>query len=397
MSRDSRSKQELQDEIDRLREEVRSLNVLRETLDKTGRMAKVGGWEVDLETLNPIWSEEVCRIHEVPPGYRPNLEEAINFYAPEARPIVEAAVKKGLEDGSPWDFELPLITANHRRIWVRAIGEVIFQDGKAVRMFGTFQDITDRHEANAALQKAKEEAEHANRLKSEFVANMSHEIRTPLNGIIGITDLVLGTSLDKKQQDYLETIRASGETLLALVNDILDFSKIESGRLALAPSYFNLQEEVKEIITGFKEKADEKGLDLSYEIETTIPDILIGDQYRLKQILKNLTDNAIKFTHQGEVFVRILAKEKQDDQINLYFEIKDTGIGISRTHQEDIFEAFSQADGTSTRQYGGTGLGLAISQHLAEVMGGRIELKSVVDQGSTFSFTLPFKIGHTEN
>ena len=514
MAQDLRSREELLAEIARLQDEVKTLSKDREFLHKTGEMAQVGGWEVDLNTMTPIWSEEVCRIHEVPPDYQPDLEQAINFYAPEARPIVTKAVQDGLEKGTPWDFELPFITAKGNHIWVRAIGEIIFENGKAVRMFGTFQNITDRKttelelhkahevarqyerlfknsnvmpaiadmngyfkvinptwarnlgytenelksrpfiefvhpddikktiaeatkladttietiafenryirkdgsicwlswhaasdhemqqiyaiaidvtsrkEAEQALQKSKEEAVQASQAKSEFLANMSHEIRTPLNGIIGMTNLALQTKLNEEQFEYIETVKASGETLFTLVNDILDLSKIEAGKLTLDPIPFLLRQELQDTIKSFHFKAQEKNLKLVSQIAPEIPNTLTGDIHRIKQVLINLLGNAIKFTQSGKICLNLSQVQNTNDKITLQFSVKDTGIGIAPQKQNSIFDEFSQADTSTTRKFGGTGLGLAISKNLVTMMNGHMCVQSELGQGSTFTFTV---------
>jgi PAS domain S-box-containing protein len=296
--------------------------------------------------------------------------------------------KQKLRDEAPATYSVEIVAKDGRRIPLEISSQLIYENGKPVGVQGIARNITERKRVELERRNAQEAAEAANRAKSEFLANMSHEIRTPLNGVLGMTDLALGTNLNEEQREYLTLVKSSGETLLTVINDILDFSKIEAGRLDINPIDFELRDSLGDTLKTLSLRAHEKALELALHVAHDVPYRVCADPTRLRQIVVNLVGNAIKFTDVGEVVLHVTMESQTEEEMVLHFTVSDTGIGIPSEKQGMIFAPFTQADSSATRRYGGTGLGLTISFQLTELMGGRLWVESTEGKGSNFHFTI---------
>jgi PAS domain S-box-containing protein len=323
----------------------------------------------------------------VPPGDETNFDAALQI----------------VRGGDRWQFATKRMKKDGTLLDVEVNAAPLFVGEKYCGSFVIYQDITARLEAEAALREtqerlleAKDAAEAANRAKSEFVANMSHEIRTPMNGIIGMTDLVLDTSLSGEQREYLTMVKGSADSLLSILNDILDFSKIEARRLELEATPFSLQGHLAELLKPLAFRAGQKQLELICRVRPDVPITAVGDPVRLRQVLINLVGNAIKFTERGHILVELSVQAREAAAMILHFAVSDTGVGVRPDKQREIFQPFRQADGSTTRRFGGSGLGLTISAALVELMGGRIWVDSRPLEGSTFHFTVRLGVARAQ-
>ncbi len=314
---------------------------------------------------------------------------------PDERIPTIQKLKKAILLGEAWESDNRFLQTDGTYAHINTRGFILTNvEKKQVRMIGCLQDITDRKNAELEAQKAKTEAVEARKTQEQFLANMSHEIRTPMNGVIGMTQILAGTNLNKEQAEYVEIIKESAANLMVIINDILDLTKMVAGKIAIDQIDYVFADVIKNCIQINNFKAAQKGISLTSIIDKNIFPVLSGDPHRLNQIMVNLIGNAIKFTEKGKVIVKANLISETPDNVSLQFDIEDTGIGIEEDMLDSIFERFTQASGSTTRKYGGTGLGLTITRQLIELQGGSIHVKSKPGEGSTFTFFLNIKKGN---
>jgi two-component system, sensor histidine kinase and response regulator len=342
-------------------------------------------WTKDLDGVITSWNSGASAMFGYPPTEA--MGRALNLG--ESTPEEEHARQRRLAAGHKFSYEARAVTRSGTAIDIQvAVAPLLDDANHCIGSIAVARDVTQRKRSEEALRLAREAAEAASQAKSSFLARMSHEIRTPMNGVLGMTELLLETGLTNTQRKYAETVQRSGQNLLGIINDLLDFSKIEAGKLELENVDMDLRRTIEDVVDLLAERAHVKGLELACSIPADLVTHVRGDPLRLGQVLTNLVGNAIKFTEQGSVVIRVASPVETATTVTMRFEVSDTGAGISPEAQTRIFDEFSQADGSTTRKHGGSGLGLAISKQLVEMMGGKIHVESALGAGSTFWFTI---------
>jgi PAS domain S-box-containing protein len=367
-------------------------------LNEAQGIAQLGNWVVDHGTDQLWWSDEVYRIFgKDPRQFKPSLERFWQMVHEQDREPLSQIYTRSILQQEHYSMEHRIRLDDGQIRWVQERGHTLYDEHEhPLSSHGTLQDISETKRLQQEMETAWVKAEAANLAKGEFLANMSHEIRTPMNGIIGMTNLLLDEALSQDQQEMAQTIKRSAESLLVIINDILDFSKIESGKLTLEQVDFSLPQLIQDLAALLRTVLEEKGLELRLDIAEELPDWYCGDLVRLRQILLNLLNNAIKFTEQGFVRLSCQLLQQDSDRCQLYFKVTDTGIGMAPEQQEKLFQRFSQADSSTTRKFGGTGLGLAISKQLVELMGGDMGVESQAGVGSHFWFSVSLAPGQPQ-
>jgi len=376
-------------DLSQIRQVEMSLRQNESLLEETSEVARLGGWQLDLESKEVLWSAQTRRIHEVDSDFVPTLESALSFYPGAARRKIEHALEEASTKGVRTKVIVPLVTALGNEILVSVLGRPEIIEEKIVRLHGTIQDVTTEHQQQLLLQEITKNALSADRAKSEFLGVMSHELRTPLNGILGFADIILEEGhISPDVRDKINIIQSSGQSLLRILEDILEFTRVEGGGLKLQTIPFSLSELAWKAIRLVETGAKEKNLKLFVLVGENVPCTVLGDPERIQQVLLNLLRNAVKFTDTGTVTLRVSLASQEGDYFRIHFEVEDTGAGIPENEREKIFLPFTQGDSSLSRKYDGIGMGLTIANRLLEKMGSSISLESQVGKGSIFSFDL---------
>lgn len=362
-------------------------------LQMASRMSKLGAWRIEYPEQKIFWSREAYAIHEVSEDFKPEMDSAMSFFPASDQARLTKAIESCEKYGTPYDLELKFITAKGNQLWVRSMGEAVFENGVVRTLFCVLEDITEVKMALAYEQELSRSAKAAERAKANFLAVMSHEIRTPMNGILGFADMLAHRPLDEEDKESVRIIKESGQTLLRVLDDILDYSRIESGRLQIEQRQSSPAQLVEQTRVLLASLVRHRTVTLDTEVADDIPANVLLDTDRTRQILVNLAGNALKFTEKGSVTIGVrLGGNFDTPYTGLQFYVRDTGIGIAQDKLEHIFEPFTQADNSISRRYGGSGLGLAISRSLAHLMHGELTAESTLGSGSIFTLTIPVEI-----
>ncbi|WP_334118976.1 hybrid sensor histidine kinase/response regulator [Limnobacter sp.] len=375
-----------------LNNRIAELTSTTHLLEVAGHMCGVGAWTLNLTNNELIWSKQTYNIVEADFTHQPTLEEVMSLYPGDSSEQLSKAIDEAIQTGNNLNIELEFLTYKGNLIWVHVFGEVTY-DGEGpnrqpAMIRGAFQNITERRRVEEEFRQAKELAESASKAKGDFLSNISHEIRTPLNAVVGLTYILKQTQLDTTQREFVEKLENAGRGLIDLVSGVLDVSKIEAGAMELEKRPFStrqLLDSVADLMTG---ALADKPIEFVISVASNVPDRLIGDEIKLRQVLVNLAGNAIKFTDSGHVKVSLTVDQLEAGNCMLRFVVQDTGLGMDPTAMKRLFQLFSQADSSISRRFGGTGIGLALSQKLVELMGGTISAVSSPGQGSLFAFSL---------
>lgn len=366
--------------------DITNLKRERYLAEKSQQVARVGSWYLEYSSNKVFWSQETYALFGVDPkAFTPTVENAFSFFDPEDLDYLQQHYSALAENPQSAERDTGITKANGERGNLRLTIRVSKNGPILNGLYGTVQDISAEKETMVHLIQAKEDAERAIRIKSDFLANISHEIRTPMNAIVGMVDLLNETPLNEEQRQFSDVLARASANLLKILNDVLDLAKLEANKLTFEKVPFSIHDVLERSSDLMKNKLDAKNIALCLDISATAPSVIIGDPLRLQQVFNNLLGNAIKFTDKGSITIRVFAKDRQI----ISFEIIDTGIGIAANSLPHLFHRFFQVDSSISRRYGGTGLGLSICKELVERMGGQIEAESVEGQGTTIRFTLP--------
>lgn len=361
-----------------------------DVLQQTNKIAKIGGWTIHVETNYLWWSHEIYSIYGVPFGKEMSPEEAIQFYDKSTQDLIVRLAEEAIYHNKKWDIEVDIFTVKRRKSHIRLTGEQYIDSKGEIFLRGTVQDINDRKEAEQKIYEANAKALQASQAKNQFLANMSHEIRTPMNGILASAEILKNYHYKEDQQQWLNIIQKSGETMMSLLNDILDISKLDDNKVNLKYRNYDSHLFMQNIYDIFKPQSQKKSLDFQLNIDDSFPRWVTGDPEKTQRILTNLISNAIKFTEYGSVSISVRIDQAQD---HLLFNVEDTGIGFDHKDYTSLFEEFSQADASTTRKFGGSGLGLAICSKTTQLLGGKIQCHSTPNKGTRFSVSIPYQKG----